>query len=94
MDRHFYNLLAYASESLRRGEDHNAICGHPRWQAAWNSGILGIKKWKKIYSKKMLYLHVMMVPVTHPFFAFAPENAPLSPEKQSNYTCCFTLLPM
>jgi len=33
----------------------------------------------------MLYLHVMMMPVRHPFSAFAPENMPLSRENQYHY---------
>jgi len=69
---------------------YSAFCGHPRWEATWNDGILecwntGYKKRKKIYSTKMLYHHFMMMPVRHPFSASAPENTPLLQENQYNY---------
>jgi len=40
---------------------------------------------KRSILPKMLYLHVMMMPVRHPFSAFAPENMPLSRENQYNF---------
>ena len=40
---------------------------------SWNVGILGLKSGKWSILKKMLYLHFMMMPVRHPFPAFAPE---------------------
>ena len=45
----------------------------------------GYEKRKKVYSKKMLYLHFTMMPVKHPFFPFAPENTPLLRENQCNF---------
>jgi hypothetical protein len=45
----------------------------------------GYEKRKQVYSKKMLNLHFMMMPVRHPFSAFAPENTPLLQKNQDNY---------
>ncbi len=69
---------------------YNVFCGHPRWEAAWNDGIVecwntGYKNRKKIYSKKMLYPHFMMMPIRHPFSAFVSENTRLLRENQYNY---------
>jgi hypothetical protein len=44
-----------------------------------------MKSGKKIYFIKMLNLHFMMMPDSHPFSAFAPENTPLLLENQFNY---------
>ncbi len=44
-----------------------------------------MKSGKRSILQKMLYLHFMMMPVRHPFSAFAPENTPLLRENQSNY---------
>jgi len=35
--------------------------------------------------KKMFYLHFLMMPVSHPFSAFAPESMPILRENQYNY---------
>jgi len=51
----------------------------------WNAGILGIKSGKRSILQKMLYLHFMMEPDSHPFSVFAPENMPLLRETQYNY---------
>jgi hypothetical protein len=52
---------------------------------SWNGGILGMKSGKRSILQKMLNLHFMLMPVRHPFSAFAPENTPLLREDQYNY---------
>jgi hypothetical protein len=47
--------------------------------------ILGIKSGKRSIQQKMLNLHSLMMPVRHPFSAFAPENMTLLRENQYNY---------
>jgi len=42
----------------------------------------GYEKREKVCSKKMLYLHFMMMPVRHHFSTFAPENTALLRENQ------------
>ena len=52
---------------------------------SWNVGRLGMKSGKRSILQKILYLHFMMMPVRHPFSAFAPENTPILQENQYNY---------
>jgi len=56
-----------------------------RYEFGLGQGILGIKSGKRSILQKMLYLHFMMMPVRHPFSAFAPESTPLLRENQYNY---------
>jgi hypothetical protein len=48
----------------------------------WNTGY---EKRKRSILQKMLYLHLMMMPVRHPLSAFAQETAPILRENQYNY---------
>jgi hypothetical protein len=79
MYRNFYNLL-----------ESRCFLRPFSWLAVWNDGIVecwktGYEKRKKVYSKKMLYLHFMMMTDRPPFSAFAPETTPLLRENQYNY---------
>jgi len=58
--------------------------------AAFNNGIVecwktGSEKWKKVFSIKMVNLHLMMMPARQAFFAFDLENTPILRENQYNY---------
>jgi hypothetical protein len=44
-----------------------------------------MKSGKRSILQKMLYLDFMMMPVSHPFSAFTPENTPILRENQYNY---------
>jgi len=44
-----------------------------------------MKSGERSILQKMLYPHFIMVPVKHPFFAFAPEITPLLGENQCNF---------
>jgi hypothetical protein len=44
-----------------------------------------MKSGKRFILQKILYLHFMMMSVSHPFSVFAPENTPILPENQTNY---------
>ena len=70
--------------------NHGVFCGHSLGKPHgmmeyWNDGILGLKIGKRSILQKMLYLHYIMMPVRHPFSAFAQKNTPLLRENQYNY---------
>jgi hypothetical protein len=45
-----------------------------RYEFGLGQGRLGIKSGKRSILQKMLYQHFMMMPVRHPFSAFAPKK--------------------
>jgi hypothetical protein len=53
-----------------------------RYKIGLGQGRLGMKSGKRSILPKMLYLHFMMMPVRHPFSAFAQKNTPISQENQ------------